>query len=286
MFKILFKIKDNYKKIAVFCGLFLAIFFALFYLANFDFSSLIKVPEKSNSNQNQFANLDDEFKKRLGSTIFSMESYADWAKKYGLNENNSGLDSDPDKDNLPNYLEYVHGTNPTKSDTDADGFSDKQEITNGYDPDASGDAKPLVEIAISKINVFVPMVWSKSEKEKDMLSDLERGVAHYFKTASLGQIGNAVISGHSSNYFWAKGDYNYIFKDLNNLEKGDEISVKTLQKNGRVIVYRYKVSDKFITAPDDAEIFAKTENPVLTLSTCWPLGTNLKRLIVKAELVR
>ena len=130
------------------------------------------------------------------------------------------------------------------------------------------------------------MIWSKSAEEASLQTDLESGVVLYPKTASPGQNGNAVISGHSSNYVWAKGNYNHIFKDLNNLAIGDTVDVKTIQKNGRVIAYHYQISGKTITSSDDQKIFDATPDPTITLTTCWPLGTNLKRLIVKADLVK
>lgn len=278
------KIKKYSKKVAIFCSLFLAVFLIGFYIVNLDFSPAQKLSPEINPAAN--ANLNEEFSKRLGSTTFSLGSYESWVKRYGLKGLDSGLDADPDKDRLPNYLEYVYGTNPLKADSDGDGYSDKQEIINGYDPDAPGDARPMVEITISKINVSAPMVWSKNENEKDMLADLENGVSHFAKTAAPGQIGNIIISGHSSNYIWAKGNYNHIFKDLNNLENGDIIIVDTIQKNGRNITYRYKISEKFIALADDERIFAATADPTLTLSTCWPIGTNLRRIIIKADLVR
>lgn len=286
MTNIFLKIKDNLKKVVIFSSLFLAVFFGLFYLVNFDFKNSQEKYAQKQLSVAPISYSNDEFKKRLGSTTFSLGTYEDWVRRYDLYVNNQGYDSDPDKDNLPNYLEYIHGTNPLKADTDGDGYFDRQEITNGYDPDAPGDTRPAVEISVAKINIEAPMVWSKTEIENEMLKDLENGVAHYAKTTSPGQNGNTVISGHSSNYLWAKGNYNYIFKNLNDLEAGDEIIVKTFQKNGRVIIYHYKVSDVFTTGPDDEAIFAPSDSPVLTLSTCWPLGTNLKRLIVKADLIK
>lgn len=213
-------------------------------------------------------------------------NYDEWAIRYGLTSANNKYDDDPDGDGLPNYLEYVHLTDPLNPDTDGDGFSDKQEIINGYDPDAPGDAKPSVEISIAKINISAPMLWSKSADENSQLEDLKSGVAHFPKTAAPGQPGNMIVSGHSSNYVWVKGDYNYIFKDLNNLEKGDVITIKTIQQNGRVIIFHYSVADKFVATPDDHRIFENTQDPTLTLSTCWPLGTNFRRLIVKADLLK
>ncbi len=45
-----------------------------------------------------------------------------------------GPDDDPDNDGLTNLDEYNYNTNPTKEDTDDDGYGDKEEIDKGYDP--------------------------------------------------------------------------------------------------------------------------------------------------------
>jgi LPXTG-site transpeptidase (sortase) family protein len=214
------------------------------------------------------------------------EKSADTASTFaGGIDKNILQNTDWDNDGLENYIETLHGTNPNIADTDGDGYSDAQEIKNGYDPAAPGDARPAVELAIPKIGVVAPMVWSKSEQEKDQLADLAQGVAHFAKTASPGQSGNMIISGHSSNYIWAKGNFNYIFKNLNNLGPGDIVDVKTTQQNGKVVTYQYKITEKFTTVPNDARIFGETGAPVLTLSTCWPIGSNARRLILKGELI-
>jgi len=262
-----------------------AVFFVGFYLINLNVRPVPQAPDQTSSIRT--ADINSELKKRLGNgTDISMESYDEWANRYGLTASNNALDADPDGDGLPNYLEYAHGTNPLKADTDGDGFSDKQEIENGYDPDAPGDTKPMVFVSINKIKVDAPMVWSQSDDDQKMLADLEKGLSHFTKTAAPGQNGNAVISGHSSNYVWAKGDYNHIFENLNSLEKGDEVAVRIIQHNGRIMTFHYHVTDKFITTADDPRVFADTPAPSLTLSTCWPIGTNLKRLIIKTELLK
>ncbi|MDO8241195.1 MAG: sortase [Candidatus Moranbacteria bacterium] len=284
MSKILVKIKQYSKRAALIASLSLAVFMGAFYLVNLDFSFLTgKTTQITGSIQK--TQTDDELQKRIGSTEVGSIGFVDWARANNLTGANI-YDADADGDGLANYLEYTHGTDPNNVDTDKDGFSDKQEIANGYDPDAPGDSKPMVNIQIEKIGVEAPMVWSLSNDEKNMLSELENGVSHFFKTAAPGQNGNAVISGHSSNYIWAKGNFNHIFKNLNDLEQGDTIIVRSMQKNGKIIVNRYAVGDKFVTVPDDERIFAETQNSSLTLSTCWPLGTNFKRLIVKAELMK
>jgi len=281
------KLKFQLKKVAILCGLFLGAFFIGFYVVNLDLHpGQNGITLKSSTIAAPTVDLNAEFQKKMGSTTVSVESYDEWAKREGLDNGNNALDADPDGDGLPNYLEYVYGTNPLKADTDGDGFSDKQEIINGYDPVAPGDAKPAVQVTIAKLNVQAPMVWSQSADENAMLADLQNGISHFYKTAAPGQNGNVIISGHSSNYVWAKGDYNHIFKDLNNLQAGDTVTIKTIQHNGRVITYLYKITDKFVTTADDQRIFANTTDPTLTLSTCWPIGTSLKRLIIKAVLIQ
>ena len=219
---------------------------------------------------------------RLGTMNFGIEKYTDWAAKYNQTALIDSLDGDLDDDGIPNYLEYAYGTNPTSTDTDQDNFTDKQELINGYDPYDDGRSRLNVQIKIEKLGIAAPMIWSSSTKDVEMLKDLENGVTHFYKTAAPGQIGNMIISGHSSNYAWAKGNYNSIFKDLNNLETGDEVVVVSSQQNGRIITYKYKVIDKFVTTADDQKVFEETDEPTLTLSTCWPIGTSSKRLIVKA----
>lgn len=191
---------------------------------------------------------------------------------------------DSDNDGLIYYDEYLYGTNPKKSDTDNDGYNDGDEVHNGYDPTAPGEARPEVIIAINKIDVEVPVVLSKSTDEKVLQKDLERGVIHYPNMAMPGQRGNMYIAGHSSNYVWSSGAYNYAFKRLNELVDGDEIVVTTKFYNGKKIQYKYIVSLKEEVASDDSRIFASTQSQELTLTTCWPLGTNLRRLMIKAQL--
>jgi sortase A len=277
------KIKIYIGRVAVLCGLSLAVFLAAFYVVNLDLDPAQKL--SPTIEPSQVVRNDAELQKRLTAQNISFAEFSDWAQVNNLTGADV-YDADPDKDGLPNYLEFVYGTDPNKADTDGDGYTDKQEIDNGYDPDYPGDAKSLVYIRIDKINVEAPMIWSQSTDENAMLADLEKGVSHFDKTAAPGQAGNMIVSGHSSNYIWAKGDFNHVFKDLNNLVAGDMITVKNIQKNGRIIVYHYKVNEKFVTTPDDEKIFATSNNKTLTLSTCWPLGTNLKRLIVQAELIK
>ncbi len=207
-----------------------------------------------------------------------------WEEENGLSLKNNDYNLDPDNDGLPNYLEYTHLTNPLKADTDGDGYSDLQEIKNGYDPDATGNTRPNFEVIVNKLGIDAPIIWSKTSIEDDMLEDLKTGVVLFPKTGIPGQSGNAVISGHSSNYVWIKGKYNYIFRKLNKLQIGDKIIIRATQQNGRSFDYVYIIEKKNVVVADSDEIFETGERPAITLVTCWPLGTNWKRLMVRAVL--
>ncbi|NTV55060.1 MAG: sortase [Candidatus Moranbacteria bacterium] len=208
-----------------------------------------------------------------------------WEMANGTDPKRADVDVDLDGDGLPNIGEYAYGTDPKRADTDGDGFGDAQEIGNGYDPDAAGDFKPSVTVLVERIGVAAPMIWAGSEDQKSMLRDLENGVIRYPGSGVPGQSGNVIIAGHSSNYAWAKGDYNSVFRRLGELGPGDSIVLRMRQANGKTFDYPYRLTEKRVTVPDDPWIFEDSGGDEVTLSTCWPLGTAFKRLIVRGELV-
>ncbi len=208
-----------------------------------------------------------------------------WEEANGLDLKAKDAASDPDQDGLSNTQEFFHGTQPLTADTDGDGYADGIEVKNSYDPTEAGSAKPEIRIIIKKINVSAPIVLSESVSDKALLEDLTRGVVRYPATASAGQDGNMVLSGHSSNYTWIKSDYNYVFRSIGKLKAGDEIILRVTQKNGKTFEYLYRMKSHAVVTPNDPAIFAASDTPTLTLVTCWPLGTQLKRYVVTAELV-
>jgi len=130
-------------------------------------------------------------------------------------------------------------------------------------------------LVIPKIGAIAPIAWNVMESGIDKA--LQKGVAHYKKTALPNQIGNTFIFGHSSYYWWAEGSYKQIFVLLDKLDKGDRVYL-----NYKKQVYAYIVTDKIVVSPDDVSVMAQTDQRILSLMTCVPVGTNLKRLVVKA----
>lgn len=142
-------------------------------------------------------------------------------------------------------------------------------------------------IIIPKIGKNIPLVNvehhdadSSNEWHKIFMKELENGIIKYPGSADPGESGNSFIFGHSSNYPWAKGNYNDVFALLNELDAGDEIIVFFKQKK-----FVYVVKEKIIVKPGHVSSLAGDENMKrMTLMTCWPLGTTLNRLLVVTEL--
>lgn len=112
--------------------------------------------------------------------------------------------------------------------------------------------------------------------------DLDESLIHYSGTALPGEYGNAVIFGHSVlPAFYNPKDYHTIFSTLPTLEKDDEIFIE--YDNLR---FKYKVEDYREVKPDDIEMLEqKFDRRTLSLVTCVPPGTYLKRGIIRANLV-
>lgn len=141
--------------------------------------------------------------------------------------------------------------------------------------------EPIVEpahIIINKIGVDAPINWNIPAEQT--LEALNHGVAHLAGTAELGQIGNLFISGHSSDFVWKKNPYAAIFSLLPKLTVGDTIVIR---ENGKA--YAYRVSETKIVDPNEVSVADPTTTPVLTLMTCYPIGTTKERFIVHAQLI-
>lgn len=141
---------------------------------------------------------------------------------------------------------------------------------------------PNFSIVIPKIGANARIISNvDASNEKEYLKSLQKGVAHALGTAFPGEEGHVFLFAHSTDYFWNVGSYNAIFYLLYKLDPRDEIDI--FYKGQR---YVYKVTAKKIVDTSQVEyITRKTNKEFLTLQTCWPPGTTLKRLLVFATRV-
>ena len=114
---------------------------------------------------------------------------------------------------------------------------------------------------------------------------LTQGVAHAEGSAFPGQIGNTFLFSHSSVNFLEADTFNAVFYVLTKLEKDD---VFYIVYKGEV--FKYVVSAKMVVNPEEVEYIGGVgglegeSGSTATLMTCWPAGTNLKRLVVLGKL--
>ncbi|MFA6521729.1 MAG: class E sortase [Candidatus Gracilibacteria bacterium] len=146
-----------------------------------------------------------------------------------------------------------------------------------------------MRVVIPRINQNVPVVGVKNESliarkwnelESDIQKSLRNGVVHYPGTALPGDNGNTVITGHSSYYAWDAGRFKDVFALLHDVKIGDKVIVYFNQKK-----FIYEVNRIKVVFPKDVDVLAPSPQEQLTLITCTPIGTNLKRLVVTAKLI-
>jgi sortase A len=113
-------------------------------------------------------------------------------------------------------------------------------------------------------------------------NDLKKSLIQYAQTALPGQLGNAVVFGHSVlPQFFNPKSYMTIFSTLFKLNQGDEIIIDF--DNVR---YKYLVEEMYEVQPTDLSVLEQRfDGRYLTMITCSPPGTYLRRLVVKARIV-
>ncbi len=138
------------------------------------------------------------------------------------------------------------------------------------------------EIFIPSLEIRAPILYAQSKTEKEFQELLAKGVVHYPGTANPGEMGNVYIFGHSSDYVWSKGKFKTVFALLPSIEIGSEVLVSN--QNGEV--FSYTVREKFVAEKTDMSLLSQDTQgkKILTLQTSYPLGTALRRYIVKGEL--
>lgn len=144
---------------------------------------------------------------------------------------------------------------------------------------------PENRIIVPKLNLNVPLVTPSYQSllnedwdnlETDIQNALELGVVHYPGTARPGQAGNFFVTGHSSYYPWADGNYKTVFARLHELNIGDEYWVYYGGDK-----HRYVVQEKKEVKPSNVNVLDQPiHKRISTLMTCTPVGTTLRRLII------
>ena len=159
---------------------------------------------------------------------------------------------------------------------DADGFS-YFVPTNLSQNSTSGENRP------EKFSLSIPKLEIKNATVKVDDLNFRKNLSHFPGSALPGEIGNSFITGHSVlPQFNNPEDYNKIFTKLSDLEIGDKINVEI---EGRQLQYIVQYSK--VVNPRDLSVLAPISQNAknLTLMTCVPPGTSIKRLVVVTSLI-
>ena len=112
---------------------------------------------------------------------------------------------------------------------------------------------------------------------------LTQGVAHAKGTAYPGEIGNVFLFAHSGADLYEASRFNAVFYLLSKLDTGDTVYVFYQGKR-----YTYQVTSQERVDADNVNYMDSEKasgKKTLTLMTCWPAGTTLKRLMIVARQV-
>jgi sortase A len=142
-------------------------------------------------------------------------------------------------------------------------------------PKTTSTAAPAVHtLSIPKLGIDHAVV-------RNDHTDLKQSLIQYVGTAMPGDLGNTVIFGHSVlPQFFNPHNYLTIFSTLHTLRPGDTMEIVS---DGAT--YNYKITEMYEAMPDDLSPLAQVyTGRTLTLITCTPPGTYLRRLIIKAQI--
>jgi sortase A len=124
-----------------------------------------------------------------------------------------------------------------------------------------------IQLQIPNIDVDAPVV------QGDGWEQLKKGVGQQIGSPNPGQPGNLVMSAHNDVF----GE---IFRNLDQLERGDEIVVYTPQH-----AFTYIITGIQIVEPTDIEVLASTQDSTITLISCYPYLIDNQRIVVKGSLL-
>lgn len=150
--------------------------------------------------------------------------------------------------------------------------------------------KPIAKADEQTFDIVIPKLYISSlvvpninpYKKEDYLKALSEGVAHAKGSALPGEDGNVFLFAHSTDSPLNISRYNAVFYLVNKLVKDDEIDLYYFDKE-----YKYKITDIKIVESKAVEYLQnKTRGKTLTLMTCWPPGTTLKRLLITGKEIK
>ena len=150
--------------------------------------------------------------------------------------------------------------------------------TYGREPRPTRISIPAIDL--NSIVVDLDIVWEGEEPEWETA---DHAVGFHIGSATPGEIGNSVMSGHVRSPFAGEGS---IFARLDEvaplLRRGEIVDILVLAGGD---VFLYRATDTTVMLPEEVAVFGPSDGPTLSLVTCAPATTFSHRFIVNATLV-
>ncbi len=149
---------------------------------------------------------------------------------------------------------------------------------------------PVNRLLVPSIALDVPIITMENMPAVDFAKgrfdkELYEGIVKYPTTPAPGEEGNTLLFGHTSYEVWKSNPYGTIFKDIPKLK--DNTLIQVLREGN---LYEYKVVDIFIVQPTQVNAqymtYQNAGGSYITLMWCYPLGTDKKRIMVVAKLIK
>lgn len=159
----------------------------------------------------------------------------------------------------------------------------KVDFVSAYEVKTANENKKdnTFKILIPKIDLVSDIIYNVDVASDEIYNQkLKAGIAHANGSYFPGEKGGPVfLFAHSTSSIANIIAYNAKFFNLKDLKVGDGIKI-----NFRGKIYQYIVTDEKVVEATDVESVRKTSADLI-LMTCWPLGTDWKRLMVFADLI-
>lgn len=152
------------------------------------------------------------------------------------------------------------------------------------DPELPDTTPDITQFGLEapSLNIKAPVLANVDGEKERLYQQItaKLGVAHLKNSPTPDQKGNVYLFGHSSFWLNYPGQYKELFKELDKLKKDETF---TIYYKGTP--YTYKVTDNKVVADNDFSVLdgptPKDANDyTVTIQTCWPPGTDTKRLVV------
>ena len=155
-----------------------------------------------------------------------------------------------------------------------------------YDYTLGADVPRVYYISIPKLELYAPVIAVYPQaKTIDGVAVNQLYVPNAFavgwsaESAPVGEGGNTILVGHNN-------EYGEVFKNLWDLEVGDQIIIHTASRERTYIVKETAMFQEFgegiSTRQKNAAWINPTRDERITLITCWPYFSNTHRFVIVA----